>query len=338
MATYILVDTANLFNRAKHVTSGDIDLKIGMAMHIMFNGIRKAWRDFNGTHVVFFLEGRSWRREFYAPYKANRDSAADSRTKREREEDGLFYEALDAMCTYVNDKTNASVLRNPIAEADDLIALWVQTHPQDQHVIISTDSDFYQLIAPNVSQYNGVTETTYTLDGVYDAKGRPVIDKKTKMPVTIGDPQYVLFLKCIRGDKSDNVFSAYPGAPKKGTKKRTGIQQAYDDKDTGGYHYNNLMLQKWTDHNGAEHRVRDDYTRNSVLIDLTAQPEQIRLSCAETVRDAVNKPAVTGVGIHFLKFCTRWDLKRLSDAPDEFAKILNAGIKNSTSTLARAPK
>ena len=36
-------------------------------------------------------------------------------------------------------------------EADDLIAGWVQAHPNDNHVIISTDGDFAQLIAPNVN-------------------------------------------------------------------------------------------------------------------------------------------------------------------------------------------
>ena len=30
--------------------------------------------------------------------------------------------------------------------------------------------------------------------------------------------RYLLFEKCIRGDTSDNVFSAYPGVRKKGTK------------------------------------------------------------------------------------------------------------------------
>ena len=36
-------------------------------------------------------------------------------------------------------------------EADDLIALWIQAHPNDKHVIISSDSDFYQLINSSLS-------------------------------------------------------------------------------------------------------------------------------------------------------------------------------------------
>ena len=58
--TYILVDSLNMFFRAKHVGGGrDIDMRVGMAMHFMFNSISNCWREFNGSHVVMF-EGRSW--------------------------------------------------------------------------------------------------------------------------------------------------------------------------------------------------------------------------------------------------------------------------------------
>ncbi len=35
---------------------------LGMAFHITLNSIKKAWQDFGGSHVVFCLEGRSWRK------------------------------------------------------------------------------------------------------------------------------------------------------------------------------------------------------------------------------------------------------------------------------------
>lgn len=329
MATYILVDSLNMFMRAKHVGGGkDIDMRVGMAMHIMFNSVRKAWRDFNGSHVVFCLEGRSWRKDFYTPYKANRKVTAAKRTPREIEDDELFFEAYDALVKFVNDKTNCSVIRCPTAEADDLIATWIQTHPNDEHVIVSTDSDFYQLLAHNVRQYNGTTEEIVSLEGFTNAKtGKPVLDKKTGKPKLIGDPNFVLFEKCVRGDATDNVFSAYPGARLKGSKNKTGITEAYEDMNRGGFNYNNFMLQRWTDHNDVEHRVRDDYDRNRILIDLTAQPDDIKEACRAVVREAVNKPRVSQVGLHFMKFCAKWNLQRLSDAPTEFADILNTGIK-----------
>lgn len=331
MANYILVDTMNMFFRAKHVGGGkDIDMRVGMAMHVMFNSVKKAWNDFNGDHVVFCLEGRSWRKDYYPPYKANRKVKAAERTPREIEDDEIFFEAYQHMVEYLDEKTNCSVVRHPQAEADDMIATWIQTHPDDNHTIISTDSDFYQLLASNVKQYNGVTEETITIEGIYDKRGNLVIDKKTKQPKEVPDPEWLLFEKCVRGDSTDNVFSAYPGARKKGTKNKVGIQEAFADRKAGGFAYNNFMLQRWTDHEDVEHRVRDDYERNRVLIDLTAQPDDIKAACREVVSDAVNKPQVSNVGIHFMKFAGRHNLVRLTEQATEIGTILNAGIKQVT--------
>ena len=83
--THILIDTANTFFRARHVIRGDTSEKIGMAIHIMMNSIKKAWQDFDGTHLVFCLEGRSWRKDHYAPYKRNRKDAVDAMTQQEKE-------------------------------------------------------------------------------------------------------------------------------------------------------------------------------------------------------------------------------------------------------------
>ena len=321
--TYILVDTANTFFRARHAIRGDADTKIGMALHITLNSIKKAWQDFNGSHVVFCLEGRSWRKDYYEPYKRNRQETRDALTVTEAEEDKLFWETFDHFKDFVTDKTNCTVLHHPQLEADDLIAGWIQNHPQDNHVIISTDGDFAQLISPKVKQYNGVTNTIITHEGYYTDKGKEVIDKKTGKPKPAPDPQYMLFEKCMRGDTSDNVFSAYPGVRKKGTKNKVGLQEAYADKDTKGYNWNNMMLQRWVDHEGKEHRVLEDYQRNVTLCDLTAQPEEIRKIINESIK-SVKAKQISQVGLRLMKFCATWDLKRVSDNAQLYAEPLQA--------------
>ena len=325
MATYILVDTANTFFRARHVVRGDIDTKVGMALHITLNSVKKAWRDFEGSHVVFCLEGRSWRKDFYEPYKRNRQVTRDKMTVAETEEDTVFWEIFDEFKNFVSEKTNCTVMRHPQLEADDLIAGWVQSHPNDNHVIISTDGDFAQLIGPNVKQYNGVSNTIITHEGYFDDKKKqPVLDKKTGEPKPAPNPQFMLFEKCMRGDTSDNVFSAYPGVRTKGTKNKVGLVEAFEDKDNKGFNWNNMMLQRWTDHEGVEHRVLDDYQRNVVLCDLTAQPGNIRSIINDVVEEAMAPKEITQVGMRLMKFCAKHDMQRIADNITLYADPLNA--------------
>ena len=84
----------------------------------------------------------------------------DQRSPREIEDDELYFEAYDDMVKFLAEKTNCSVIRCEQAEADDMIALWIQDHPDDEHMIVSTDSDSTQLMADNVQQYNGTTDPT----------------------------------------------------------------------------------------------------------------------------------------------------------------------------------
>jgi 5'-3' exonuclease len=333
--TYILVDTANTFFRARHVINGDADIKLGMAFHITLNSVKKAWQDFDGSHVIFCLEGRSWRKDYYTPYKAQRAAARAAHTEKEADEEKIFWEAFDTFKDFIIDKTNCTVLQNPRLEADDLIAGFIQSHPNDNHVIISTDTDFVQLIAPNVKQYNGVMETTITHEGIFDAKGKRVIDKKTQEPKAIPDPEWLLFEKCMRGDTSDNVFSAYPGVRTKGTSKKVGLAEAFEDRKSKGYNWNNLMLQRWTDHNGQEHRVLEDYERNRRLIDLSHQPEDIKAIIAETITTATSaNKNISQVGIRLIKFCNLYDLKKIADQAQSYAEPLNARYSNETQTLS----
>lgn len=323
--TFILIDTANCFFRGRHVTRGDIDMKLGMTLHIMFNSIKKAWQDFDGKHVVFCLEGRSWRKDVYPPYKANRAEAKAALTEKELEEDKLFWEAFDDFKTFVKEKTNCTVLHHPRLEADDLIAGFIRLHPNENHVIISTDGDFHQLLAPNVKQYNGVTEETHTLEGIFDKKGKPVIDSKTKQPKSIPDPSWLLFEKCVRGDTGDNVFSAYPGVRVKGTKNKVGLREAFDDRQSKGWAWNNFMLQRWTDHNKVEHKVIDDYKRNVTLIDLNAQPDDIKKIIDNTIIDETkNTKQLPQVGIKLIKFCQTYDLRKIIDSIQNYAEPFQA--------------
>jgi 5'-3' exonuclease len=330
---YALIDTANSFFRARHVASRNTDTweKIGMAMHLTLSSVNQIVRKFGIDHVVFCLEGRSWRKEFYKPYKANR--VAVNPTQAEIDENQMFWETYDEFTTYLREKTNASVLRHVNAEADDIIARFIQLHPDDEHFIISTDSDFVQLIAHNVHQYNGMANQLIKLDGYYDDRDRPVKDKKTKEHKLLEDPEYLLFKKCIRGDATDNVFSAYPGVRERGSKNSVGIREAYEDRNKQGFNWNNLMLQRWTDHDGNEHRVKDDYERNCTLIDLTAQPQEIKDAVDQVIHAGVRITTTPQVGIHLMRFCGKYELTKISEQAETYAKWLNAPYRGHIKLL-----
>lgn len=323
---YIIIDTANTFFRARHSAHRQSDLwtKLGFAVHVTLSSVNKAWREHRADHVIFCLEGRSWRKDFYTQYKANRAVARAALTEAEQEEDQMFWQTFDDLKMFLAESSNCTVLQHPELEADDLIAGFIQSHPKDQHIVISSDSDFHQLLSDNVQQYNGVADELYTINGIFDRKGKLIIDKKTKEPKTIPDPKWILFEKCMRGDPTDNVFSAYPGVRSKGSKNKVGLLEAYSDMGKKGFAWNNLMLQRWTDHNGLEHRVLDDYERNKTLIDLAAQPDNVKAKIVECITTHSKAKNIPMVGAKFLKFCGKYDLIKISEQINSYSDFLSA--------------
>jgi hypothetical protein len=318
MATYILVDTLNLGMRVRYgMRSPDMETTVGLAIHVMFNAIKKVWTQFDATTCIFLMEGRSWRKDTYTRYKANRKELAAARTPEQIEEDELFFKGLNAFTDFLKLKTNASVIQHAQAEADDLIARFIHLHPDDTHVIVSTDSDFLQLLAPNVKIYNGIAGTLYTHTGVWDKSGKTALNKRGE-PVEVPNPEWLLFEKIMRGDDSDNIMSAYPGVRKKK------MQQAFDNRLEQGYTWNNLMLSTWTDHNGDQIRVKDAYERNRSLIDLTAQPEHLKQAFDQAIRDTVNEPVKTQIGFHLLKFANQWGLVRIEQHASDYTACLSS--------------
>jgi 5'-3' exonuclease len=347
---YLIIDTANMFFRARHSAhrAADTWTKLGFALHVTLMAANKVARKFEPDHVIFALEGRSWRKDHYRPYKANRAETRAQMNEAEQEEDRLFWETYDQLCQYLTTRTNCSVIRCATAEADDVIARWIALHPQDQHTVVSSDSDFVQLVAPNVQLYNGINEYLFTVSGVTNDKGQQLeftvkSDSKIKVGKSQADfecpPDYqrwALFLKCMRGDPGDNVFSAYPGAPIKGSKNRVGLTEAFEDRGRRGYAWNNLMLQRWTDHNNQEHKVLDDYERNRVLIDLTAQPDTVKQVVDECIRQQISHRDIGQVGVHFMKFCGKYELNKLSEHAETLSRWMNKTYQGALNDIGQA--
>ena len=338
---FVHMDGHNLFYRQIKMTNPalGIDSMIGMALHLILNSMKKEFVKWNGTHVVFYLEGRSWRKNFYPGYKGDRPLKFAEQTAKEQEDHQVMVEAFDDFVTYVDQKTNITVLRSPRAEADDMIAVFIEAHPDDQHVLISSDSDFFQLLRhPNVTLYDPVKDILIRQDGVYDDNGNRlefILTSDAKIKAGKKNPDFVcekdwfnyaLFLKCIRGDKTDNIFSAYPGVREKGSSKTVGIREAYADMSSKGYSWNNFMLQKWVDHNEVEQRVKEKYEFNKTLIDLSQIPPDIKAECLQIIAETTGRKAVPAVeiGVGFMKFCGKWALKKIGDNSAAFMPMMKA--------------
>lgn len=343
---YIIVDSANIFFKSRYVASRaeDDSERVSMAIHLTLTSVNSIVKRFcrdDNFHVLFMQEGRSWRKDFYKPYKAHRAVKNASLTEAEVELDKLFWEAYRNFTTFLSEKTNVSVIRCENAEADDLIARFIETHPDDDHYIVSSDSDFHQLTASNVKIYNSLNNTLITENAIYDEQDRPLeftVESNSKIKIgkvnTEFTPnsnwkEYALFLKCIRGDTGDNIFSAYPGVRIKGTKDKVGLLEAFNDRDKQGFAWNNFLLQKWVDHEEVEHLVRDDFERNKTLIDLKCQPQNIKEQIDSGIATNLKKEFAPQIGIQFMKFCGKYQLIKISENLQQYLNWLNKPYKQT---------
>ena len=84
------------------------------------------------------------------------------------------------------------------------------------------------------------------------------------------------------------------------------------------------MLQRWVDHEGVEHRVLDDYNRNVMLCDLSAQPENVKEKITTTIKENAQPKNIKQVGLRLMKFCALYDMQRITDNAQAYAEPLQA--------------
>ena len=84
------------------------------------------------------------------------------------------------------------------------------------------------------------------------------------------------------------------------------------------------MLSKWLDHENTEHRVRDDYERNRMLIDLTQQPPDLIDKFDRTIIEEVNQAPKKQVGLALMRFCNINGLVRIEKNVNDFSPTLSA--------------
>ena len=203
----ILVDGSSYLYRAFHALPPLITSK-GQptgAIKGVLNMLRSLIKTYPNSPiaVVFDAKGGTFRDELFAEYKAQRPPMPDDlRSQIEPLHASVKALGLPLLCIEG-------------VEADDVIGtLARQAAAQGQAVIISTgDKDMAQLVCPNVSLVNTMTNTFMDEAGVKEKYG-------------IG-PELIIDFLALMGDKSDNI----PGVPGVGEKTALALLQGIGSMD-----------------------------------------------------------------------------------------------------------
>lgn len=203
----ILVDGSSYLYRAFHALPPLITSK-GQptgAVKGVLNMLRSLLRAYPGSPmaVVFDAKGPTFRDALFDEYKAQRPPMPDDlRSQIEPLHASVKALGLPLLCIEG-------------VEADDVIGtLARQAAAQGQAVIISTgDKDMAQLVCPNVSLVNTMTNTFMDEAGVKEKYG-------------IG-PELIIDFLALMGDKSDNI----PGVPGVGEKTALALLQGIGSMD-----------------------------------------------------------------------------------------------------------
>lgn len=243
----------------------------------MLDYIGRQARDHKAQAIVVGCDSRRpWRRQKYPDYKAGREPDVYNDERKE---------ATDLAIRFFDECTNARILKVDNTEADDVIAVWCQESEGVENVILSTDKDFEQLVEEGKTSLYSPTK------------------KKFHEPE---ERDFQLFIKCIRGDKSDNLHSAYPRV------RETVLRKAWDDP----LEMQNLMETVTKD----GHKVGDGYLFNRSMIDMAEIPSDVW----QTIRNEIHQLHASRNfnDMAMLRFLTEAQLREHASMMEPYHRIL----------------
>jgi len=204
--------------------------------HMMFNTILKLGKRFNADEIVLCVDHMlNWRKKLFPDYKAQR--------KDQKEKDDIdwkeFYEEFDKFVEQCQTYFPFYVLRIKYLEADDIAAIITQKELSDKKTIVTSDKDYIQLLRyPNVK----------------------IFDPIKNIYIKEDDPVRALKIKCLMGDRSDNIPAIKP---------RTGIKTAEKIADDP------KLLKEILEHPELGEEYKHNYKRNIKLIDFNKIPNKL---------------------------------------------------------------
>ena len=221
--------------------------------HMILNSIRgynSKWKYKYGPIWIACDVGKSWRKNAYQYYKANRQKGRDDSDI----DWDMIFGVMNQMMVDLPLHFGYHVISEPGAEADDIIGVMARMATQHRipSIIVSNDKDFPQLHSEYVCQY------------------RP----KDKKIHCIDNPKDYLKEHIIKGDAGDgipNIFSPDD------VFVRSDIRQG------------KVTAKRLTEYMGldpmhiTDSQIKQNYFRNMNMIDLAKTPEQLINKINETM-------------------------------------------------------
>lgn len=207
----VLLDSHALIHRAYHAIPPNLTSPSGEPTNAVYgftSTLLKVLNDLKPDCIAATFDvGPSFRREVFAEYKATRPKLADDLAVQ-------LSRARDVI-----DAFNIPQFGLPSYEADDLLGTLARQASERQvdTIIVTGDSDTFQLIGPRVSVLTLARQfgdtILYDTDKIRDRYGL--------------EPHQLIDFKALKGDPSDNI----PGVPGVGEKTATKLVQTYGSID-----------------------------------------------------------------------------------------------------------
>lgn len=203
--TTLVVDALNLAFRYKH--QGRTDFRYDYQ-----KTVQSLAKSYNCSKVIITADWGSstYRKEINPDYKQNRKDKFAEQTEEERMAFEEFFEEFEATLEVLAE--DYPVLRYKGVEADDIAAHLVKEKDKynlENIWLISSDRDWDLLIRENVGRFSYVTRKEVTLENWHEHYDV--------------EPHEYISLKCLTGDKGDNV----PGVPGIGPKRALTLIREY---------------------------------------------------------------------------------------------------------------
>ena len=203
----LVVDALNLAFRWKH--QGRTDFRYDYQ-----NTVKSLAKSYDCERIIITADWGSstYRKEIAPDYKQNRKDKFAEQSEEERIAFEEFFEEFEESLDLLREEY--PILRYKGVEADDIAAHLVKYRKEydlEYIWLISSDRDWDLLIQENVGRFSYVTRKEVRLD-----------NWKEHYEVC---PEQYISLKCLTGDKGDNV----PGIPGIGPKRAVQLIRDYGD-------------------------------------------------------------------------------------------------------------